>query len=262
MVDYILIEALMSRMKLLKSEYEFVLDEEDYIQYIQREEIKKLLEQKEYEQAEKKLSVYEKEHKEKFLHKQFIFLQKGYIKKCNKKIEDAKELFEKAICVTAPDYQQIIKNRGILSDTELYCLVEMMECIEDNLEREKKQEELYEYFHWCRIREKLFPVPYRSALRYYAENLYEQRKYEECIHKCNEVLEELYETSKLEDRNIIFKLRAYAREKLGFVSEEEKRLCVKDFLTAYYVTEFYDGEEKAAELKKHLEEVYGWQFTE
>ena len=99
-------------------------------------------------------------------------------------------------------------------------------------------------------------------MRYYAECLFKNERFETCITICNEVLEELTITSKLEDRNLIFELRAYSREKIGFTEEEEKHLCLKDFLTAYYVTDFYNGEEKAQKLKKHIEEVYGWQFIE
>jgi len=260
-VDYIMIEALLERMKIAKSEYEFVLDEDDYRQYMQREEIRRLINQKNYEQAEEKLMKYEKNHGEKFLHEQFIFLQKGLIRKNNQDIEQVEELLKKAICITAPDYQQIILEKGILSDTELTCLAELIQCIEDVTEQEKKQKELYEYFKWCSIREKRYPIPYRRAMRYYAECLYSNKKYDACIKICNEVLEELYMTSKLEDRNLFFELRACAKEKLGF-TEEEKKHCLKDFLTAYYVTEFYDGEEKAQNLKKHIEEVYGWQFIE
>lgn len=261
-VDYIMIEALLERMKLAKSEYEFVLDEEDYCQYMQREEIRKLITRKDYMQAEEKLLEYEKEHGEKFLHEQFILLHKGLIKKYNQNTGQAEELLKKAISITAPDYQQIILDRGILSDTELTCLVELIQCIENTLEREKKQEELYEYFNWSRVREKLHPIPYRRAMRYYAECLFKNEKFETCITICNEVLKELIITSKLEDRNLIFELRAYAREKIGYSGEEEKNLCLKDFLTAYYVTDFYDEEEKAQKLKKHIEEVYGWQFIE
>ena len=261
-VDYIMIEALLERMKIAKSEYEFVLDEEDYCQYMQREEIRKLIIQKDYKQAEKQLLKYEKKHGEKFLHKQFIFLHKGLIRKGNQEVGQAEKLLRKAISITVPDYQQIILNRGILSDTELTCLVELIQCIENTLEREKKQEELYEYFKWCRVREKLYPIPYRRAMRYYAECLFKNEKFEICITICNEVLEELNITSKLEERNLIFELRAYAREKIGFTEEEEKHRCLKDFLTAYYVTDFYNGEEKAQKLKKHIEEVYGWQFIE
>lgn len=263
-VDYILIEALMERMKLAKSEYEFVLDEEDYCQYMQREEIRTLINHRELEAAEEKIKLYEEKHGKEELHKQFLFLQKGYLEKNKNKLgkEQIKELFKNALCVTSPEYQQIVEQRGILSDTELFCLVEMLHCIEEPLEREKKQEELYEYFKWCRVREKLFPVPYRSGMRYYAECLYENGKYETCIKICTEVLEVLHDTSKLEDRNKIFELRARAREQLGFQNEEEKEQCLKDFLTAYYVTEFYDGKEEAAGIKRHVEEAYGWQFIE
>ena len=261
-VDYIMMEALLERMKLAKSEYEFVLDEEDYCQYMQREEIRKLITLKEYKQAEKLVLEYEKEHKEKFLHEQFIYLHKGLIEKHKQNIVQAAELLKKALCITAPDYQQISLERGILSDTELLCLIELIQCIEDSTEREEKQKELYEYFKWCRVREKLFPIPYRRAMWYYAECLYSNEKYDTCIKICSEVLEELTTTSRMADRNLIFELRAYAREKLGYTGEEEKNLCLKDFLTAYYVTEFYDGEEKAQKLKKHIKEVYGWQFTE
>ena len=261
-VDYIMMEALLERMKIAKSEYEFVLDEEDYCQYMQREEIRKLITFKEYQQAEKLVLDYEKEHKDKFLHEQFIYLQKGLIEKHKQNIVQAAELLKKALCITAPDYQQIILERGILSDTELLCLAELIQCIEAVTEKEEKQKELYEYFKWCRVREKLFPIPCRRAMRYYAECLFKNEKFELCIKICNEVLEELTTTSKLEDRNLIFELRAYAREKLGYSGEEEKKQCLKDFLTAYYVTDFYDGEEKAQKLKKHIKEVYGWQFTE
>lgn len=260
-VDYIMIEALLERMKIAKTEYEFVLDEEDYCQYMQREEIRKLITQKDYKGAEKKLQKYEKEHGEKFLHEQFIFLHKGLIRKSNRDIGQAEKLLKRALSITTPDYQQIIDKRGILSDTELTCLVELIQCINETKEREKKQEELYEYFKWCRVREKLFPIPYRRAMKYYAECLYRNKKYDACIKICNEALEELTTTSKLEDRNHFFEIRAYAKEKLGY-AEKEKQLCLKDFLTAYYVTDFYDGEEKAKKLKKHIEEVYGWQFIE
>jgi len=86
--------------------------------------------------------------------------------------------------------------------------------------------------------------------------------YEHCINICNEVLKELYGTSKLENRQKLFELRARAREETGFKEEDEKKQCLKDYLTAYYVAEFYDDKECAAEVKKHVEEVYGWQFTE
>lgn len=263
-VDYILIEALLSRMKLLKSEYEFVLDEDDYSLYMERENIKKLIENENYKQAEAELLQYEKENGEDSLHSQFIFYQRAMLEKEKKEMKNDKvmSIFEKAICVTASDYRERIEQKEILSDIELFCVIGIYNCLENCSEREKKYRELYEYFEWCHIREKMFPTPYRSAMRYYAECLFELDKFTECMKICSEVVEELYETSKLENRNRIFELRARASEQLGFQTEEEKKQCIKDFLTAYYLTEFYEGKEQAEEIKRHLEEMYEWQFIE
>ena len=260
-VDYIMIEMLLERMKISKAEYEFVLDNDDYAEYMKREEIRKLIFQNELEHAEKKIQLYEKEHGGEELHQQFLFLKKGYLekKKNQLKKEQIKGLFQKAVTVTSPEYQKILEQRGIFSDTELFCLVEMAECTENSLEREKEQKKLYEYFQWCHVREKLYPVPYRTAMRYYADCMYQNGKYEECIAICNKVLEELYGTSKLENRHKIFELRAKAKEKMGFRTEEEKSECLKDFLTAYYAAEFYN-DKAAPKIKSHMEEAYGWQF--
>lgn len=74
------------------------------------------------------------------------------------------------------------------------------------------------------------------------------------------MLEELYKTSKLENRCDVFLLRAKAREKLGFQNEEDRTNCIRDYLTAYYVIGFFDGEEQAEELKQYIGERYGWQY--
>ena len=38
--------------------------------------------------------------------------------------------------------------------------------------------------------------------------------------------------------------------------EEEKQECLRDYLTAYTVISFYEGEEEAKELKKYIKEKY------
>ena len=97
-------------------------------------------------------------------------------------------------------------------------------------------------------------------MQYYAESLYENEKMEDCIRICDEALKELYGTSKVGNRAEIFLLRAKAREKKGFQSEEEKTLCLRDYMTAYTVISFYEGEKEAEALKKYIGEKYGWQF--
>ena len=99
-------------------------------------------------------------------------------------------------------------------------------------------------------------------MQYYAECLYGNEKYEDSIKICDEALEELYGTSKVANRARIFILRAKARERKGLKDEEEKQECLRDYLTAYTVISFYEGEEEAKELKKNIKEKYGWQFID
>lgn len=261
-VDYLLIEALLDRMKIAKTEYEFVLDEDDYSAYKQRNDIKMLIQGKQYKEAEDCLSGYEKKYGGFELHQQFLYYQRAMLQK--RKMPQDKctigELFHKAISVTVPDYEQKMEKREILSSTELVCVAEMIHCVDDVSVREKAYEKLYDYNQWCYQAEGLFPVSYRLAMQYYAECLYEKEQYEKCIRICDEVLEELYKTSKLENRCDVFVLRAKAREKLGFQNQEDRTNCIRDYLTAYYVIGFFDGEEQAEELKQYIGERYGWQY--
>lgn len=261
-VDFLMIEALLDRMKLSKSEYEFILDKDDYCAYKQREEIEILIKCKEYEQAEKNLEKYEKENGEETLHKQFIFFQRALMERVKNQFEKERviKLFLKAISVTAPNFRKKFMQRENLSNVELSCITEMIVCIKDSHKKEESFEELYDYFKWCRKREGLFPESYRFAMQYYAECLYENKKFKKCIQICNEVLEELYETSKVDNRANIFYIRAKAQEKQGFKNKEERECCLKDFLITFYLIAFYDGEEQVKDLKQYIEEIYGWQF--
>ena len=263
-VDFLIIEALLDRMKVEKIEYEFVLDEEEYIVYKQREEIISLISNNDYSIAKQKLLQYEKSYAQEQLHQQFVFWQRGLLLKKEglEEKEKIKEVFLKAIVITVPEYEQKFHQREILSNIELSCMVGMFYCIKNSVEREEKFEELYKYFQWCKVREKLYPIPYRIAMQYYAECLYENGKYEKCKKICMQAIEELSFTSKLENRSDFFYLKAKAQEQIGFSDEEEKKQCRKDFLTAYYSIAFYDGEAQAEELKKYIKENYQWQFIE
>ena len=274
-VDFLMIEVLLDRMKVEKTEYEFVLDEDEYCVYEQREEILSLILEKQYEKAKEKLVQYETKYAQERLHQQFVFWQRGLllikelqeskeieeIKKLEKK-KAIKEVLWKALLITAPEYERKFQEREVLSNIELSCITGILYCIENNVEKEEAFEKMYQYFKWCKKKEKLYPIPYRIAMQYYAECLYHNKKYVQCKQICMEALEELSFTSKLENRAEFFYLKAKAQEKIGFLNEEEEKQCIKDFLTAYYVIAFYDGEAQAEELKSYIKENYAWQFIE
>ena len=274
-VDFLMIEVLLDRMKVEKTEYEFVLDEHEYTVYQQREEILSLIFEKEYEKAKAKLLQYEENYGNEPLHRQFVFWQRGLLLKKEleerkqqeekaelQKKKEIKEVLLKALVITAPQYEQKFHQREVLSNIELSCMTGIFYCIEHDKEKEEALKELYQYFKWCKKREKLYPIPYRIAMQYYAECLYHNKKYAQCKQICIEALEELSFTSKLENRAEFFTLKAKAQEQIGFRNEEEQKQCIKDFLTAYYMIAFYDGEAQAEELKTYIKEKYTWQFIE
>ena len=260
--DYWTLEALLDRMRVNKTEYDFFLDDDTFALYKIREAIKLKIKKKECEEAEKKLAVYQEKYGEGNLHRQFLFLQEAYLERTKPESDKdkKKELFQKAIAVTAPNYKEIFEKKGALSNLELECIAEIIHCTESPEERELECEALYKYFQWNGERDRFFPPAYRIAMQYYAETLYENGKFEDCMRICNEVLEELYGTSKVENRAQIFLLRAKSREGKGIENEEEKKLCLRDYMTAYTVISIYDGKEEAKDLKEYIVEKYGWHY--
>lgn len=263
-VDFLMIETFLSRMKIERTEYESVLDEEDYCAYKQRETIEVLVKNMAYGQAEKRMAAYERQYGTEMLHGQFLSFQKASLErtKPQPKWQQVKTLFQKALTITAPDWQKKFEQKEILSNLELSCITELLYCTENSLQREKEYANLYEYFTWSCRREGFFPIAYRTAMQYYGECLYENGKYEKCIQICEEALQELFKTSKVENREEIFLLKSKAREKSQPGTEEEKALCLKDLLTAYHLRSFFKGEDKAEDLKQYIGENYGWQFVD
>lgn len=263
-VDFLMIEAFLSRMKIGRAEYEFVLDDEDYYAYKRREEIEARVKDRDYKQAEQSMAAYEDQYGTEGLQGQFLLFQKAHLERAKPKPEwkKVRELFLGALAVTAPDHRRKFEQKEILSDLELSCIAEIIYCMEDSAEQEKEYGELYAYFTWNCRREGFFPLSYRAAMQYYAECLYKNGKYERCVQICDEVLKELFGTSKAENRDEVFLLRAKAREGKGITTEEERVLCIKDFLTAYHMISFYKGEAEAEALKQYIGGKYGWQYID
>ena len=220
--DFLMIEAFLSRMKIVRTECEFVLDGEDYEAYKRRAEIEVLVKSRDYKQALKNMAAYKKLYGAEKLQDQFLSYQQALLERSipGWKRENVRALFLKALTATAPEYRQKFRQREILSNLELSCITELIYCVEDPARQEEEYEELYAYFKWSCRREGFFPLAYRTAMQYYGKCLYKNRKYESCIRICDEALQELFRTSKAENRDRLFLLRAKAREEKGINTEE------------------------------------------
>lgn len=261
-VDYFIVIALLDRMKLPENEIqiEIFLDAREYEIYCLRKEILILIQNEQYEQAEKALAKYEEEVREagdsSFLQKQFVLYQRGMLEQKRKRLDkkEISKMFAEAITLTAPDYQQRFEQRKVLSTTELSCIAEITFCKENSSEKEDKLKEIYQYYQWCKKREGVFPPSCRKAMQYYAESLYTAEKYKECIKICSETLEELSTTSKLENRCEMRFLKAKAEKQLGFQSEEQRAAYEEDLKSTYYVAMVFHCKELLKEVKQYIEQ--------
>lgn len=261
-VDYFVVAALFDRMKLPENELELelFLENEQYEIYCLRRNIVIFIENEHYEQAEEVLAKYEKEVKEagdlSFLQKQFVLYQRGILEQRIKRLEknEISNIFEKAITLTAPDYQKKFEQREILSTTELSCIAEIAYCKENSPEKEYKFKDIYEYYQWCKKKEGVFPPSYRRAMQYYAESLYAAEKYKECIQICSEALEELSTTSKLENRCELRLLKARSEKELGFQNKEQRKAYEDVLKSTYYVALVFHCNELLAEVKQYIEQ--------
>ncbi len=261
-VDYLMIELLLDRMKIQSSEFEFVLDNDSYRVYRERLDIKDAIKKREYKKAEEQIERYRRNYAQDRLHQQFLYYQMAQMERKRNRLENTEicELFHNAVQITAPDYRKFFQEKIILSNIELSCIMEIIACMDTRQKREEGYQELHNYFIWCEKRDGFFPEPYRTNLYYYAECLYERMEYEKCIEMCDDAVKELEKISKLENRSEVFLLRANAREKLGFAGNEDREICLRDFLTAYYVADSYENKKLAEAVRQHIGEVYGWQY--
>ena len=261
-VGYQMIEAFLDRLKIEDSECEFVLDEEDYMAFRNREEIISLVETGDYSKAEEKLKQYQNVCEDNRQNEQFIAFWTAALECAKSEVDrkKRKELFYKALHITVPDYHESLDHMKLLGGLELECIVEIINCTENSMNRECELEKLYQYFNWTYQKEGFYPRAYRIAMQYYAECLNENGKYDRSIQICNEVLDELYKTSKVENRAEVFYLRAKAREGRGLNSDTESTLCQRDYQVACTVFSFYGQEKKAQKLIEYMEEKYGWEY--
>lgn len=257
--DFLVIESLLNRMKITENQYEFILDADDFDAYTVRNEIYTKIQAKQYEKAEKMLTKYEKRYGKNKLHRQFIDCHRAMILE-NQDKATARSLYHKAICATVPNFEEKMKENSLMSNLELISYVGMIHCNENEQQDEKAYEQIMNYCEYWKEKEGFYPFSYRLSTFYYAQCLFAKKQYELCIEKCSELLEQLFLTTKLENRQDVFLLRAQAKEQRGFTSEEEKKDCLRDYLTAYYTAEFYDGEESVSALRQYIGENFGWQY--
>ena len=264
--DELLLETLLERLGKTPNQFELILTNLDYVLYQNREEIKEQISNRNYDEAYKLLDIYEKEAASKgSVHKQFIVASKAMLnEEQGGATEKTLELLMKAISYTVPDFKTQEIEDIYLSNTEFVIMIQIIQkmiFIGTIDEARKILFLLLGYFDIHPSMEgnrALYPQLAIIACRL----LIQENNYSDALEICNKGLKMNKGNRKLDYLGELSLLQAQITEVI--LKSQDKwnnanKECLTAYLQAYYVYEFCEEKTTAEEIRKHLQEEYGWE---
>lgn len=264
-VDSLLLETLLERLGKNSNHFELILTEFDYETYQMREEIKKLINQKQLEMADELLIIYEsKLYIKSNVHRQFVVGYRGLLNELQgKKAEDTLDMLMKAISYTIPGFRVNKIDAYFFSNMELKIVIKIIEQLLVMGSTSKVTDlltQVLEYLDKYSSMERnnqLYPKVVIMKCRL----LIEEHKYREIIELCDKGLEKKLGSKKLDFLGDLYYLKAKAME----LSQKENngkntsREFIDNYLKALYVYDFCDDKISAEEIRVHIQEEYKWE---
>jgi transcriptional regulator with XRE-family HTH domain len=270
-VDALLLEALLERLGKTPNQFELILTDFDYVLYQSREEIKKKIEEKNYQEAVSLLNEYEKIAPVKSsVHMQFITTCKALLNELHGgAAEDTIELFMEAISCTVPDFRtNAIKDYSLkdyyLSNSELNIIIDVIQRIISARMVERARElliQILEYLDLHNTMEESNSLYSRVAV--IASKLYmREQDMNNALIMSNKGLEKNKGSRKMDYIGELFLIKAQATEALHkktnkWISMKDE--CLKLYMHAYFIFQFCEEMDMTEKLKKYLKEEYQWE---
>lgn len=268
-VDSLLLEALLERLGKTPNQFELILTDLDYESYQNREDIKKEIEEKNVQSAERLLNVYEKIFSSKgSVHKQFIVSCRALLNEIQGgDVRTTIELFMEAIGYTVPDFQTNEIGDYYLSNTEFNIIIDIIQRMiaADMIGRAKEilfQALDYLDNHLSMVENnRLYPKVAIIACRLYQREKNPVR----ALELCEKGIERNLGSRKLDYRPELALIKAQTTEAIAIAEgnlELKRKECRRLFIEAYYIYAFGEEHDIAEEIKQHLKEVYTWEDTD
>ena len=265
-VDSLLLETLLERLGRTPNQFELILTDFDYVLYQMREDIKKLIDDKNHLTAATMLKEYEKIAASKgSVHMQFIINCRALLNELDGGTVDTTiELFMEAISCTVPDFKTNEINDYYLSNSELHIIINLIQRmiaagIYDRAKEILEQILLYLDTHnSIEENNSLYPKVAVIACQFFMQN----QDIDRALDMCNKGLEKNKGNRKMDHLGELTLIKAQTTEYLlkGQKQwETAKSECIKLFLQAYYVFDFCEEDAKAELIKSHLKEEYQWE---
>lgn len=265
-VDALLLETLLERLGKTPNQFELILTDLDYILYQSREEIRKQIDENNYDKAYALLNEYEMNAASKGnVHMQFIITCKALLNEMHSgTIEDTIELLMEAISCTVPDFKTNKITDYYLSNTEINIIIDIIQrmIVAEMIERAKEiLIQVLEYFDLHQSMEESNRLYTKVAV--IASRLFMmEHDLQRAIEMCNKGLENNKGCRRMDYLGQLTLIKAQATEELLKAqnkSAESQKECLKLYLQAYYVIDFCAEDATAEKIKNYLMEEYQWE---
>lgn len=263
--DKLLVDALLQRLGKSPNRFDFILDEQDFNLFQQRETIKSLVEKKQYTFAESKLKYY-KEHikiitplQEQFIRKYDSILLWKTTHNLDLSIKNLKE----SLFITMPNYNASMKNKIHFTLVETTILFEMALIYKETKQFKKSISILnflivyYDNFE----SDDAEIIKFFCYLTFSAAHLYYINKdYKNASLICEKGISKASESNNLLFYAELLCIRASSKEQLSL--KEISHCIIKDYLAAITLFSLNSQLDQKNKVEIHLKETYSWEYIQ
>jgi transcriptional regulator with XRE-family HTH domain len=264
-VDSLLLETLLERLGKTPNQFELILSDVDYMLYQNRENIKKNINDKNYNDAYATLKTYEKIAASKgSVHMQFIVTCKAYLNELNDgNIEKTIDLLMEAISYTIPDFKTNKIKNYYLSYSELNIIIDMVEHMLSAGMFQKADAILNQVVDYLdsyksmEVSNQLYPRVAVIA----SKLLFQNNNWDKAVDMCSKGLEKNKGSRRMDYVGELYYIKAKSTEELlnRQLIKCDKSVIIKMYLQAYYMFNLCETYDEAYIIKKHLKEEYQWE---
>ena len=191
--DSLLLETLLERLGKMSNQFELILTDSDYVLYQNREEIRRNIEEKNYEKAYALLEEYDKIASSKGnVHIQYVLASRAMLNEMNGgTINDTIEMLLKAFTYTVPDFMKTGIKDNYLSNGELTIIINIIQHMQSASMSEQAKDLLLQVLGYLdkhnsvEENNRLYPKVASIATRLYIG----ERDLEHALEMCNRGLE-------------------------------------------------------------------------
>lgn len=264
-VDSLLLETLLERLGRMPNQFELILTDFDYLIYQNRIEIKNLIQDKNCEKAYELLAEYEQITVSKgSTHMQFVVYCRALLNEAQGgDVEETINLLMEAISYTVPDFKTHKIMDYYLSSSELGIIIDIIQrMLFTGLIESAKDilEQVINYLELQALSEDTV-LTYTKVVVMACKLYLSEDNITKAQEMCDKGLEKSKGSRRMDYLGDLYKIKAKTTELILQQKgkwDASNNECLKYYLQAYYIYQFFEDNTEAELIKKHLEEEYQW----